>query len=301
MIIPLGDAPNPRGFTAWVTWLLIAANVAIYLWMLPLGFERPAPDDPTLRAWVDALSHVGADGVARLARPGRELIESLTRYDLVLFEHGFRPGAPAVDDLFSAMFLHAGLSHLFGNMLFLWIYGDNIEHRLGRLGYLALYLGGGVAATLAFASFAANPAMPLVGASGAISAVLGAYLAFFPHNDVRLWLVFFPFISRTVSLPAWVVLGAYVVFDNLLPWISGGDGGVAHGAHLGGFMAGYLAGSLRRAPTRAGADDLLARALAAAEAGDVVLAYNLASRAARSGDPQVAPRAVALIQALRRW
>jgi membrane associated rhomboid family serine protease len=295
MILPLGDAPNPRGFRAWVTWLLMAANVSIYLWMLSFGFDRPAADDPAL---LDFLRSVGG-------RLGPREIAHLTLYDLVIFEHGFRPGAASWADLFSAMFLHAGFSHLAGNMLFLWIYGDNIEHRLGRLWYLGLYLGGGAAATLSFAWFAADPMVPLVGASGAISAVLGAYLVFYPHNVVRLWMFFFPFFQRIFDVPAWMVLWGYVLFDNLLPVLFGGDGAVAHGAHLGGFVAGWgVAQALPWGPARGGPEDrgeaLLSRAEQAAHEGDAVLAFNLAREAARrTSDPEVAAAARELARGLR--
>jgi hypothetical protein len=129
-------------------------------------------------------------------------------------------------------------------MLFLWIYGDNVEYRLGRLPYLLAYMVTGIAATLFFALFARNSAVPLVGASGAISGILGFYFLWFPHNTVRLFVFLFPFFMNTVAVGARLVLGLYLVMDNLLPFLlsSGGGGGVAHGAHIGGFVAG-LAGA----------------------------------------------------------
>jgi hypothetical protein len=131
--------------------------------------------------------------------------------------------------------------HLVGNMLFLWIYGDNVEHRLGRLRYLLWYLLTGVAATLFYTLFAPGSKLPLVGASGAISGVLGFYFLWFPRNTVRMFVFLFPFFMNVVQIPARIVLGFYLLIDNLLPFVlaSGrAGGGVAHGAHLGGFVAG---------------------------------------------------------------
>ena len=131
--------------------------------------------------------------------------------------------------------------HLAGNMLFLWIYGDNVEHRLGSVGYLVAYLGTGIAATLTYAMFAAGGDVPMVGASGAISGVLGFYFLWFPRNKVRLLVVLFPFYFDVWRVNARIVLGFYLLIENLLPfWLTSGEGGggVAYGAHIGGFVAG---------------------------------------------------------------
>ncbi len=140
------------------------------------------------------------------------------------------------------MFMHGGFIHLFGNMLFLWIYGDNVEKRLGKLAYLFWYLATGAAATLFHALLAGGSPIPLVGASGAISGILGFYFVWFPHNQVRLWVFLFPFFMNVIQLSARIVLGMYLVMDNVLPYLfsSGGGGGVAHGAHIGGFVVGLL-------------------------------------------------------------
>jgi len=136
------------------------------------------------------------------------------------------------------MFLHADFLHLLSNMLMLWIFGDNVEARLGRVGYLVAYLVTGVAATLSFAAAASKSMTPLVGASGAISGVLGFYLIWFPRNQVRVAIFFF-FYFFFVHVRALWVLGIYLVV-NLLPFLRGGaaGGGIAYGAHLGGFFAG---------------------------------------------------------------
>jgi membrane associated rhomboid family serine protease len=169
------------------------------------------------------------------------LAQSVSAYDLFVFEYGFRPASPELLDLVSSIFLHGGFMHLFGNMLFLWIYGDNVEARLGRVQYLAAYLLTGVAATLFYTLFAVRSPLPLVGASGAISGVLGFYFLWFPRNTVRLFVFLFPFFMNVIEIPARIVLGIYLLIDNLLPFLmtqGSQGGGVAHGAHLGGFIAG---------------------------------------------------------------
>src|SRR5262249_32019185 len=164
------------------------------------------------------------------------------QYDLVVFRWGFRPAAPSAVDALTCMFLHAGFLHLFGNMLFLWIYGDNVEHRLGSVPYLCWYLGTGVAATLFHMLRASGSEIPLVGASGAISGILGFYFFWSPRNRVRLLWLLPPFLMQVFEVPARIVLGIYLVLDNLLPYLFvSGDVGVAHGAHIGGFLAGLAA------------------------------------------------------------
>jgi membrane associated rhomboid family serine protease len=236
MILPLSDAPNPRG-TPIVTWTLILLNVAVYLMVtLPLGARGPDPSDPVLGQYVSVLRDLAPPGVSM-----RAVLGGVSAYDLFVFKHGFRPAAPELAALLTSLFLHGGFLHLLGNMLFLWIYGDNVEYRLGRWGYLGCYLLTGVAATLFYALFAAGSQLPLVGASGAISGVLGFYFLWFPRNKVRLFVFFFPIFVNVIEVSARIVLGFYLVVDNLLPFLLAGErqgGGVAHGAHLGGFVAG---------------------------------------------------------------
>ncbi len=248
MFLPLGDEPNPRG-TPVVTWTLIGVNVAVFLLVtVPLSRVAPAPDDPALFDYVRAL---GPQVSSRMALEA--LLQQVSAYDLVVFAYGFRPADLNLPALVTSMFLHGGFMHLAGNMLFLWIYGDNVEHRLGRWRYLAAYLGTGVLATLSHAVLNLDSALPMVGASGAISGVLGLYFIWFPRNRVRLWIMLFPFFMNVVYAPARLVLGVYLVVDNLLPLLAtraAGGGGVAYGAHIGGFVGGlaYAWLSERREP-----------------------------------------------------
>lgn len=236
MFLPIGDAPNPKG-TPLATWALIAANVAVFLlFNLPLGARQPDYDDPAFREYLQVMSRE-LHSRAEL----RQLAEQTSAFELFAFEHGFRPASPRLGGLVTCMFLHGSFMHLFGNMLFLWIYGDNVEQRLGPAVYVLAYLATGVVATLSHAIVFSSSQMPLVGASGAISGVLGFYFVLFPKNTVRMLAFLPPFLMQVFVIPARLVLGFYLLVDNLLPFLLSGEGGVAHGAHIGGFVAGVAA------------------------------------------------------------
>ncbi|MFQ5961927.1 MAG: rhomboid family intramembrane serine protease [Candidatus Methylomirabilales bacterium] len=236
MLLPLGDSPNPRG-TPFLTYALIIVNCAVFLLItLPLSGKAPDPNDPALLEYLRIITQNLPRQVSV-----EELLRHTTAYNLFVFHYGFRPADPNVISLFTSLFLHAGFMHLFGNMLFLWIYGDNVEHRLGRIPFLFWYLATGVAATLFHMLFDLHSPLPLIGASGAISGLLGFYFIWFPRNTVRLLFVFFPFFMNVITVPARIVLGFYLLVDNLLPFLATWGmegGGVAHGAHIGGFLAG---------------------------------------------------------------
>jgi membrane associated rhomboid family serine protease len=155
--------------------------------------------------------------------------------------------------LLTAMFLHGSTAHLAGNMLFLWVFGNNVEDRLGTLRYLALYLVGGVAATLGYAAVNARAPVPLIGASGAIAAVMGAYLVLFPRGRILTAIATAAF--QVVYVPAAVVLVLFFVTQFLTP-----DNEVAWEAHVAGMVAGFLGAlALSRLPSvrrRAEMDDV---------------------------------------------
>lgn len=241
MFLPIGDAPNPPG-TPVVNYALIALNVVVFvIFTLPLSSQGADPADPLLREYVQFLGE-------RIGRPlsAGEVAATVSAYDLTVYEYGFRPASPSIVALFSSMFLHGGFMHLAGNMLFLWIYGDNVEHRLGRVRYALAYVAAGVAATLFHSAFSMGSNTPMVGASGAISGVLGFYFLLFPRNTVRVFVMLFPFFMNVVVVRARIVLGFYIIISNILPFVltSAGGGGVAHGAHIGGFLAGLAAAAL---------------------------------------------------------
>lgn len=233
MFLPYGDTPNPAG-TAYVNWFLIGLNVAVFLVIsVPLMGARVDLSDPLL---IDYLHSIGARG---LVSP-QDVLQHVRAYDLFVFRYGFRPAEPSLISLFSCMFLHGGWLHLAGNMLFLYIFGNNVEARLGGFSYLLVYLVSGIAATLFFALFVPHSQIPLLGASGAISGVLGFYFLWFPRNRVKTFIFLFPILITTIMLPARLVLGIFLIVDNLLPFLinHGAGAGVAHGAHIGGFLSG---------------------------------------------------------------
>lgn len=242
MFVPVGDSPNPPG-TPVVNWALIALNVAVFVLItVPLSQAAVDPTNPLLPEYI-ALVRDRVQG----AMTDAEIVRAISAYDLFVFEHGFRPREASIPTLFSSMFLHGGFAHLAGNMLFLWIYGDNIEHRLGRAKYLLAYLVSGVAATTFHAAFDMESNTPMVGASGAISGVLGFYFILFPRNLVKVFVLLFPFFMQVVQIPARIVLGFYIVVSNILPFMASagmGGGGVAYGAHIGGFVAGIAGAAI---------------------------------------------------------
>ncbi|MFY9399707.1 MAG: rhomboid family intramembrane serine protease [Desulfomonilia bacterium] len=234
MILPIGDTPNPRNYIPWMTWGLMALNIIIYLFItIPLSTQGVDRGDPLLAEYIRAITPHLPSGVSI-----QQVLSQISAYELFTFVHGYKPGAPELGDLFFSMFLHGGLLHLAGNMLFLWIYGNNVEHILGRPGFLATYLATGAAATWFFSLISGSSMIPLVGASGAISGVLGVYFLLFPRNKVKMLIALIPFYVGVVLMPARLVLGFYLVIDNLLPLLVGPQSSVAYGAHIGGFLGG---------------------------------------------------------------
>lgn len=213
-MIPLRDLQS-RKKTPWITILLIAINALLFVYELSLG---PRLDGFLLQsAFVPANLHQGP------------LLPAL--------------GEGLADGLLS-MFLHGGWLHFLGNMMFLWIFGDNVEERLGRGRFLAFYLAAGFAATAAHAWFNPLSTVPAIGASGAIAGVLGAYLFLHPLAKIRTLVVLFVFIT-TIDIPALVFLPVWFLiqlFSGVASLDAGGGegGGVAWFAHIGGFVAGPL-------------------------------------------------------------
>jgi membrane associated rhomboid family serine protease len=210
-VLPLADH-NPRRTTPVVNYLLVAANVLMFLWEVSLG--------PSLERDLFAVAFI----------PARFWYAPIHPYNYFT--------------MFVSMFLHGGWLHLGGNMLYLWIFGDNIEDRLGHGKYLLFYLASGVAATLAHA--VANPAsrMPSIGASGAIAGVLGAYAVLFPRQRVTTLIPIFIFITVR-EIPAIFLLGFWFILQlftgaAVMGANAGNAGGVAYFAHIGGFIAGMV-------------------------------------------------------------
>jgi membrane associated rhomboid family serine protease len=211
-VIPLRD-DNPSSLTPLVSWTIMGACIVVFLWQLSLGPQG-----------------------------GQVAVFALGVIPAVLFDHAALPAdialVPPLVTVFTSMFMHGGWMHLIGNMLYLWIFADNVEASMGHLRFVLFYLLCGVAAVLAQALPDTTSQIPMIGASGAISGVLGAYLLLHPHARV-LVLVPLGFMSQMVHLPAAAVLGLWFGLQLLSSALSPpGEGGVAFGAHIGGFVAG---------------------------------------------------------------
>jgi membrane associated rhomboid family serine protease len=218
-VIPLRDA-NPTRRAPAVTVALVVACLIVFAYELGLMLRG---GDEALTGFVTTWGVVPAELTAAWGRGDVIGVESLT--------------------LVTSQFLHAGWLHLVGNLLYLWIFANNIEDRLGRLPFLLFYLGGGVVAALAQVAVAPHSTIPTIGASGAIAATLGAYLVFFPRARITS-LVFLGFFYQLIDVPAVIVLGFWFVLQLIDGLASVGlvetGGGVAFFAHIGGFIAGAV-------------------------------------------------------------
>jgi membrane associated rhomboid family serine protease len=224
-MFPLKDDIPSRTFP-FVTVLIVALNVLAFLYQVSLG--------------------IGSPGAARAAQ---EFIEEFGLIPCRLTGACVDPvaGLPSpYVTILSSMFLHGGLLHVGGNMLYLWIFGDNVEDTLGHFRFIIFYLLSGLAAALAQTAIAPSSMIPMIGASGAVAGVLGAYLVLFPHARI-LTLLIIGFFVRLVYIPAVVVLGFWAVVQFFSGFMTlgvatGGEpgGGVAFWAHVGGFVAGIV-------------------------------------------------------------
>ena len=232
-MFPIGD-DNPPGLGfAWITAAIIAANVAVFLLLQGAVGEN---------AFTYGFSAVPYEVIHNV-----DLVDPTP---VVIAGQSFlipqAPGpSPIQLTLLSSMFMHGGWLHIGGNMLFLWVFGDNVEHRAGPILFLLGYLVAGIVGSLAQILASADSPIPSLGASGAISGVLGAYLVLFPTNKVRVF-----FIRVIVSVAAIWAIGLWIalqVFDSISA-ASGpaSDSGVAYMAHFGGFATGLLIGLLLR-------------------------------------------------------
>lgn len=203
---------NPHRTFPIVTVGLIIANLAIFAWelMAPVDGEKIA------------------------------LLYGAIPHDLVTFQ-GAQQVSP-FESVFTSMFLHGGFLHVGGNMLYLWLFGDNVEDVLGHFRFLVFYLFSGVVAAYSYALSAPESVLPMIGASGAISGILGAYILLFPRTKVHT-LLFFGFFWQIIRIPAVLVIGFWIVLQVISGLLSAGSlhqGGVAWFAHIGGFLFGLI-------------------------------------------------------------
>jgi membrane associated rhomboid family serine protease len=235
MIFPIGDDNTGRQATPVVTFALIAVNVLVFVFLQGMG---------TNDQFTYAFSTV-----PREILTGRDVVTADRTIEDPLSGQTFRapglqptPGSVYLT-LLTSMFMHGGLAHIFGNMLFLWIFGDNVENEQGRTRFLVFYLACGLLAGLAHvfttAAFGGNPLIPSLGASGAISGVLGGYIVLHPHRRVRVLVL-----RMITTMPAYMAIGLWFLFQliNGLGMLGSGSqsGGVAYAAHIGGFIAGVV-------------------------------------------------------------
>jgi membrane associated rhomboid family serine protease len=218
---------NPTLGTPAVTWLLIGLNVAAWVLVQGMGAE------PYLSSSVCELGLIPGEFLGRL--PVGHAVPMSETMACVMDEK--REWYAPV----TSMFLHGGWLHLIGNMWFLWLFGNNVEDSQGHVRYLVFYILSGLAAVAAQVLVNPSSAIPMVGASGAISGVMGAYIMLYPRVRVHM-LIFLGFFITTVVVPAYVMLGYWFLIQILggLPTIGSEEGGVAFWAHAGGFVAGAV-------------------------------------------------------------
>jgi membrane associated rhomboid family serine protease len=212
VFLPFRD-DNPVHETPVVSWALIGICIAVFLYQSGLAPQA-------MRDFVLTYGFIPASFFEGAARPVQAEI------------------APSAS-LFTSMFLHGDFMHLAGNMLYLWIFADNIEAAMGKLRFIMFYVLCGLIAALAHGMLTPGSAIPMIGASGAISGVLGAYLLMYPKANVRVFMWLWIFI-RVISVPAGIVLGLWFLMQFLGAANAGDGPGVAFAAHIGGFVAGMV-------------------------------------------------------------
>ena len=224
-MFPLGDDNSDRSITPVVNYLFIAANILVYVFLQQLGSNDQ---------FTYAFSLVPREVTSGIDLSGTQIVHDALgntgRIEL------FSSPLPVYFNFLSSMFMHGGFMHLFGNMLFLWIFGDNLEDRIGHIRYGIFYIICGLAAALGQVILNTDSIIPMLGASGAISGVLGGYIVLFPHRRVRA--LIFNFLTE---VPAYVAVGLWIVYQLVLGFMTDpGTGGVAYAAHIGGFLAGVV-------------------------------------------------------------
>jgi membrane associated rhomboid family serine protease len=224
-MFPIGDDNSDRTITPIVNYAFIGINILVFLLLQQLGSND---------AFSYAFSLVPKEVTTGVDLTGIQVVRDsfgntgeIPHYDTPL---------PVYFNFLSSMFMHGGIMHIFGNMLFLWIFGDNLENLLGHIRFAAFYLVCGFAAAFAQIFMDSDSVIPMLGASGAISGVLAGYVLLFPQRQVRA--IIFNFLT---TVPAFVAIGIWIVYQLVLGYLTpAGTGGVAYAAHIGGFVAGLV-------------------------------------------------------------
>jgi membrane associated rhomboid family serine protease len=238
-MFPIGDDNTDRIRTPFVNYTLIALNILVFVFLQKMGADL---------GFTYSYSTVPGEILSGqdIVTDDKILRDPYTNQRVLLPGLGVTPVHVWLT-LLTSMFMHGGWAHLGGNMMYLWVFGDNIENRLGHLRYLVFYLLTGIIASMT------HMLIPSLGASGAISGILGAYLMLYPTRSVHVFFIF-----TIISVPALLALGLWIVFQivNGMGALGGSEaGGVAYAAHIGGFFAGLLlirffAPPLQEAPQR---------------------------------------------------
>lgn len=229
-MFPLGDDNSDRTITPIVNYVLIAVNILVFVFLQGLGSNDK---------FTYAYATVPQEIVTNKDAYGPVFIQDPLTQEPVGQINLEKTPISVYITLLTSMFMHGGIAHILGNMLFLFIFGDNLENKLGHARYLVFYLLCGIIASLAHVVMNMNSYIPSLGASGAISGVLGGYILLYPRNRVRVLLF-----NIFTQVPAFVAIGLWFVFQLVsgLGWLGGGSrvDGVAYAAHVGGFIAGLV-------------------------------------------------------------
>lgn len=222
-MFPIGDDNSDRTIVPYANFIIIALNVLVYVFLQQLDSND---------AFTYAFSLVPKEVTTGVDLSGVQVIQdsvgNLAKIQL------YSSPLPVYFNFISSMFMHGGFMHIFGNMLFLWIFGDNIENAIGHIRYAVFYLICGFAAAAGQILMGPDSVIPMLGASGAISGVLGGYVLLYPHRQVRA--ILFNFLT---TVPAYVAIGIWIIYQLVLGFFTpAGSGGVAYAAHIGGFVAG---------------------------------------------------------------
>src|SRR5215203_1990040 len=220
---PICDDNSDRTITPIVNYAFIGINILVFVLLQGIGGND---------AFTYAFSLVPKEITTGIDLTGVQIVRDSFGHTGEI-KHYATP-LPVYFNFLSSMFMHGSIAHLFGNMLFLWIFGDNLENLLGHVRYAIFYIACGFAAALAQVVMDTDSIIPMLGASGAISGVLGGYVLLFPKREVRA--LIFNFLT---TVPAFVAIGIWILYQIVLGYMTpAGTGGVAYAAHIGGFIAG---------------------------------------------------------------
>lgn len=224
-MFPIGDDNSDRTLTPVVNIAIIGINILVFLLLQGVGSNE---------AFTNAFALVPKEITTGVDLAGVQVVrDTLGRTGEVQL---YATPLPVYFNFLSSMFMHGDIMHIFGNMLFLFIFGDNLENALGHIRYLVFYLLVGLAAAVAQIIMGPDSIIPMIGASGAISGVLGGYILLFPSRQVRAILF-----NVVTTVPAFVAIGIWIVYQLVLGYLTpAGGGGVAYSAHIGGFIAGLI-------------------------------------------------------------